>query len=94
MLPLNASPCPSPAFLISLNASLGRPGYGNSMTGQDEELARVERRIADVRRAIEQGRDCRGWSGGAGEQERILALLSATLKSLEARKKALQIADN
>ena len=63
------------------------------MAGQAEELARVERRMAEVRHAIEQARNRHGWSGGAGEQERILSLLGATLKALEARKTALQSAD-
>jgi hypothetical protein len=33
------------------------------MAGDAEELARLQRRIADVRRAIEQARHRRGWSG-------------------------------
>jgi hypothetical protein len=64
------------------------------MVGKAEELARVERRLADVRHAIEQARSRRGWSGGVSEQERILALLGATLKALEARKAALQRAND
>jgi hypothetical protein len=55
-----------------------------------EELARLERRIGHVRHAIEQARHRSGWSGGISEQERILALLIATLKSLESRKAALK----
>jgi hypothetical protein len=51
-----------------------------------EELARLERRIADVRRAIEQARHRGGWFKGTLEEERTLALLVATLKALEARK--------
>jgi hypothetical protein len=60
------------------------------MVGQAEELARVERRMAEVRHAIEQARNRQGWSGSAGEQERILSLLDATLKALAVRKAALQ----
>jgi hypothetical protein len=60
------------------------------MVEKAEELARVERRMADVRHAIEQERNRRGWSGWSGEQKRILSLLGATLKALEARKAALQ----
>jgi hypothetical protein len=63
------------------------------MAGQAEELARVERRMAEVRHAIEQARNRHGWSGSAGEQERIISLLGATLKALEARKTALQSAE-
>jgi hypothetical protein len=51
-----------------------------------DELARLERRIDDVRRAIEQGRHRGGWFKGPRDQERTLALLVATLKALEARK--------
>jgi hypothetical protein len=60
------------------------------MAEEAQELARVERRLADVRHAIEQARSRHGWPGGVSEQERILTLLGATLKALEARKAALQ----
>jgi hypothetical protein len=55
------------------------------------ELARLERRIAEVRRAIEQAHHGHGWSGNAPERERMLALLEATLRALEARKAALEL---
>jgi hypothetical protein len=55
------------------------------------ELARLERRIAEVRRAIEQAHHGHGWSGNASERERMLALLEATLRALEARKAALEL---
>jgi hypothetical protein len=60
------------------------------MAGNAEELAHLERRIADVRAAMEEARYRRGWSGAVGEQERILALLDSTLKALEERKAALR----
>jgi uncharacterized protein with von Willebrand factor type A (vWA) domain len=63
------------------------------MVERAEELARVERRMADVRHAIEEARHRRGWSAGVGQQARILSLLAATLKALEARKAALQSAN-
>jgi hypothetical protein len=55
------------------------------------ELARLERRIAEVRRAIQQAHHGHGWSGNAPERERMLALLEATLRALEARKAALEL---
>jgi hypothetical protein len=51
-----------------------------------DELARLERRIDDVRCAITHARHRGGWFKGTRDQERTLALLVATLKALEARK--------
>jgi hypothetical protein len=76
--------------LIFLNAPQCVPAELESMVGNAEELARLERRIAEVRDAIEKARHRPGWSGVAGDQEKILALLGTTLKALEARKAALQ----
>lgn len=59
------------------------------MAGNVEELARLERRIDDVRHAIEQARHRSSWFGGIHEQEKVIALLAATLNALEARKAAL-----
>jgi hypothetical protein len=56
------------------------------MAEDRQELERLERRIADVRRCIEQARDHPGWAGDASEKDRMLSLLNATLKALEARK--------
>jgi hypothetical protein len=62
------------------------------MAGNDDELARLERRIEDVRHAIERACHRTGWPGGMHEHERVLELLAATLKALEARKAALKSA--
>jgi hypothetical protein len=56
------------------------------MAEDRHELERLERRIADVRRCIEQARDQHGWPGNISERERMLVLLNATLRGLEARK--------
>jgi hypothetical protein len=58
------------------------------MAEDRQELERLERRIADVRRCIEQARDHHGWPGDVSEKDRMLALLNATLRALEARKAA------
>jgi hypothetical protein len=55
-----------------------------------EELKSLDRRIADVRHAIEQARKQYRWPGNVSERDSILALLNRTLKALEARKTALQ----
>jgi hypothetical protein len=60
------------------------------MAEHRQELERLERRIADVRRCIEQARDHHGWPGDASERGRMLALLDATLRALEVRKEALE----
>jgi hypothetical protein len=59
------------------------------MAEDREELERLERRIADVRRCIEQARN-HGWPGHMPERDRTLALLNATLRALEVRKEALK----
>jgi hypothetical protein len=56
------------------------------MAGEVEELARLERRIADVQHAIEQASHRCGWLRGMRERGRVLALLGATLKALQARR--------
>jgi hypothetical protein len=58
------------------------------MAEDRQELERLERRIWDVRRCIEQARDHPGWAGDVSEKDRMLALLNATLRALEARKAA------
>ncbi len=60
------------------------------MREETDQLVRLEQRIADLRRCIEQAReqDGRPWVGD--ERERVLALLSATLRDLESRKAALE----
>ena len=59
------------------------------MRKEIDELARLERRIADVRRRIDESEqsDCR--FPGSWERIKIRELLSQTLKDLEARKVAL-----
>jgi hypothetical protein len=63
------------------------------MREEAEELARLNRRIADVRQSIEEAErhDSRAWS--RSDQTRMLALLIQTLKDLEARKAALERAN-
>ena len=56
-------------------------------------MARLERRIAQVRHAIEQAGDRGAWSADMGERERMLALLATTLSALEARKEVLLTSD-
>jgi hypothetical protein len=75
--------------LIVLNAQSSLQAYAITME-EAYELARLERRIAEVRCAIEQAQHGHGWSGNAPERERMLALLKATLRALEARKAALE----
>ena len=58
-----------------------------------EEMARLDKRISDVRQAIEQTRHRSGGVGGMREQERIIALLAVTQKALEARKQTLKEPD-
>jgi hypothetical protein len=60
------------------------------MWEESNELARLNRRIADVRRSIEEAEqhDSKPWS--RSEQIKILALLNQTLMALEARKAALE----
>jgi hypothetical protein len=60
------------------------------MAEDREELERVERRIADVRRCLEEARNHHGWPGDILEQERMFALLDATLTALEVRKEMLK----
>jgi hypothetical protein len=60
------------------------------MLEEAQERARLERRITDVRHAIAQTRHHHGWPGDAPERERMLALLNATLRALEARKAVLE----
>jgi hypothetical protein len=55
------------------------------MKREAHELARLQRRIADVRHAIQQARDDRGWPGNTTERARTMVLLKATLSALEAR---------
>jgi hypothetical protein len=57
---------------------------------KESELMRLNRRIADVQRSIEEASLHNSEAWGASERERILALLNATLKSLEARKAVLE----
>jgi len=60
---------------------------------EESHLARLNRRIADLRRCIEEAQrhDSQPWGGS--ERAQILALLNTTLKHLEARKAALERAD-
>jgi hypothetical protein len=60
------------------------------MEQEVSELVRLKRRIADVQRSIEEAErtDYRPW--GSSEQGKMLSLLKATLKSLEARKAVLE----
>jgi hypothetical protein len=60
------------------------------MREETDELARLDERIADLRRRIEeaQGRDIHPWGGS--ERMKILDLLNKTLKDLETRKAALE----
>ncbi len=59
------------------------------MRDETDELARLDRRIADLRRRIDeaQGRDSYPWGGS--DRLKILDLLTKTLKDLETRKAAL-----
>ncbi len=60
------------------------------MRDETDELARLDGRIADLRRRIEeaQGRESHPWAGS--ERMKILDLLNKTLKDLETRKAALE----
>jgi hypothetical protein len=60
------------------------------MRDETDELVRLVRRIADLRRRIEeaQGRETHPWGGS--ERIKILDLLNKTLKDLEKRKAALE----
>jgi hypothetical protein len=60
------------------------------MAEDRQELERLERRIADVRRCLEEARNRHGWPGDIPERERMLALLDATLTALEVRKEMLK----
>jgi hypothetical protein len=60
------------------------------MVRDGQELECLERRIADVRRCIEQAQDHHGWPGNISERESMLALLNATLRALEVRREALK----
>ena len=55
-----------------------------------DELARLNRRIVDLRNRIEEAerRDSQSW--GRSERFQILDLLNGTLKDLEARKATLE----
>jgi hypothetical protein len=79
-----------PAFLILLNVPRARHGYSAIMAEDRQALARLERRIADLRCCIEQVCNHHGWSGGMPEREKMLTLLKATLTALEVRKEALE----
>jgi hypothetical protein len=60
------------------------------MRENSHELVRLNRRIAEVQRSIEQaeGNDSQPW--GRAERVKVLALLNKTLKALEARKAAFE----
>ena len=60
------------------------------MRDETDELARLDGRIADLRRRIEeaQGRDIHPWGGL--ERMKILDLLNKTLEDLKTRKAALE----
>jgi hypothetical protein len=60
------------------------------MRDETHELARLNRRIAEVRRCIEEAqlRADTPWSGR--DRSQILALLATTLKAMEAQKAALE----
>jgi len=60
------------------------------MRDETHELARLNRRIAEVRRCIEEAQLRADPPGGAGNQTQILALLATTLKAMEAQKAALE----
>ena len=79
--------------MIFINAVRPYLGYGTSMREESHELARLNRRIADVQRSIEEAErhDSKPWS--RSEQTKMLALLNQTLKALEARKAALERAN-
>jgi hypothetical protein len=79
--------------LIFVNAVWPYPGNVRFMREESHELARLNRRIADVRRSIEEAErhDNKPWSGS--EQTKMLALLNQTLKDLETRKAALERAN-
>ena len=60
------------------------------MRDETHELARLKRRITEVRRCIEEAqlRADTPWSGR--DRSQILALLATTLKAMEAQKVALE----
>jgi hypothetical protein len=60
------------------------------MLEKSHELVRLNQRIADIHRCIEEahGQDSQSWV--TSEQARILALLNTTLKALEKRRAALE----
>jgi len=87
--PSHPLPRSRPHLLIFLNAVRRRLGYWASMQEEPNEVARLDRRIADLRNRIKeaQRRNSHVWSGSMRLE--ILDLLSRTLKDLEARKAAL-----
>jgi hypothetical protein len=60
------------------------------MLEKSHELVRLNQRIADIQRCIEEahGQDGQPWV--TSERARILALLNTTLKALEERKATLE----
>jgi len=71
---------------MQLNAVGSRHRYKVRMWEKSQEVPRLTRRIAEIRRCIEaaEGRESQAWGGS--EQSEMIALLKATLKALEARK--------
>lgn len=63
-----------------------RHRYKAMMREESQELLRLRRRIADIRRCIDDAKKCDSPSWAGSEQPKMIALLEATLKALEARK--------
>jgi hypothetical protein len=60
------------------------------MPDEINELERLNRRISDFRRGIEEAQRFDNQAWGGSERMKILDLLNQTLKDLEARKAALE----
>ena len=80
--------------MIALNSGLEAPGYYDRMVASDDELSRLDLRIADFERRVAEERMNAGSDShhmGRAERSQMLLMLVRTLDTMKARKASLEI---